>query len=251
MFKIVIDPGHGGTERSNVGPTGYVEADAALKISKYLKAFLEAEYKDVLVYLTRTTDTTVSLTARGRCAAAYKADLFISEHSNAGGGTGVEALYSVDIPADKALAAELSKSIADLFGVKDRGAKSRESTAEAGEDYYTVIDAAQDGGVKHIVLIENLFHDNAKEEAILKDDNNLLKIAQTQGAVIGKYFRLEKKTVATAAIATPAVTTTAPAWKIAGEKALRDAGIISKAHDPLEPIDYGTLGTILKSAGVF
>jgi N-acetylmuramoyl-L-alanine amidase len=33
-FKGAIDPGHGGHDRCNRGPSGYVEADGVLKISK-------------------------------------------------------------------------------------------------------------------------------------------------------------------------------------------------------------------------
>lgn len=37
-----------------------------------------------------------------------------------------------------------------------------------------------------------------------------------------------------------------PKWKQDGEKWLFDKGVISSRHDPLEQIDYGTLGTILQ-----
>lgn len=39
----------------------------------------------------------------------------------------------------------------------------------------------------------------------------------------------------------------APQWKIDGEKWLRENGIINSKHDPLEIVDFGELGTILKN----
>ena len=41
--RIVIDAGHGGTDSGNVGPTGLMEKDLALDLSKRLKALLESE----------------------------------------------------------------------------------------------------------------------------------------------------------------------------------------------------------------
>ena len=40
MKRIVIDAGHGGSDRANRGPTGYVEADGVLDISLKLRKIL-------------------------------------------------------------------------------------------------------------------------------------------------------------------------------------------------------------------
>ena len=40
MPKIFIDPGHGGSDTANRGPTGYVEAYGVLDIALRLKACL-------------------------------------------------------------------------------------------------------------------------------------------------------------------------------------------------------------------
>jgi len=187
MIKICIDPGHGGTDRANMGPTGYVEADGVLTVSKYLQTeLLSTGAFDIM--LTRSMDATLSLTERAKAAIAFGAQLFISEHTNAGGGSGTEVFYSVDLPGDKSLAADMSKAISSALGILDRGAKVRESTKYPGEDYYTVIDVAQDGGVPHVLLVESAYHDRAVEEKLLKDDASLLKIAQAQAAVICGLF---------------------------------------------------------------
>lgn len=192
MYKVMIDPGHGGSDKSNIGPTGYVEADGALDISLKLKNELLATGA-FEVRLTRETDVFVGVRERGMMAAQWGADLFISEHSNATGlanNTSIRGteVYSSVKRKDDALAAEMSKAIAQAIGTIDRGAKKRESTAYPGEDYYGVIDAAADGGVKHILLVENSFHDHKEDEALLKDPEKRTAIAKAQAAVICKFF---------------------------------------------------------------
>lgn len=198
MYKICIDPGHGGTERANKGPTGYVEADGVLAIAKYLKRELLATEKfDVL--LTRENDITLGLTERATKAVDFRADLMISEHSNASGlivndkVRGTCVYYSVDIPEDKIFAGNISEAVAVALGIPNHGAKTHESERYPGEDYYTVIDASQDRGIPHVILVESAFHDNREDEALLKDEDNLKKIAKAQAKVICKYFNVTYK----------------------------------------------------------
>lgn len=200
MYKIMIDPGHGGKDRlkrSNKGPTGYVEADGVLDISLKLRDFLLATGA-FEVKLTREKDVSVGVRTRGKMAAEWGADLFISEHSNATGRPnnttirGTEVYSSVDLN-DEALAAEMSKAIADVIGTKNRGAKKVESNKYQGEDYYGVIDAAQDDGVAHILLIENAYHDNKEDEALLKDANMRMAIAKAQAGVICRFYGVKEK----------------------------------------------------------
>ena len=79
--RIVIDAGHGGTDSGNVGPTGFMEKDLALDLSKRLKTLLESELGTEAV-LTRNQDTFVALEDRTQIANAEHADLFISIHAN-------------------------------------------------------------------------------------------------------------------------------------------------------------------------
>lgn len=41
MYKITIDPGHGGRDHANRGPTGYIEAEGTLKIALLLERSLQ------------------------------------------------------------------------------------------------------------------------------------------------------------------------------------------------------------------
>lgn len=183
--KVMIDPGHA-PGNVNGGKNGYKEFAGMWKLSNYLKEALER--RGVQAGLTRAEDADPSLTARGRAAAGY--DLFISQHTNAANGAarGVEVFHSLRLPADKELAAELSKEISALMGNPNRGAKTRESTNTKGADYYTVISSAQAAGAKHVLLIESGFHDNAQDEAFLLFNSNLRAMADVQARIICKYI---------------------------------------------------------------
>ena len=87
MAKVVIDPGHGGTDSGAVG-NGIIEKDLNLKISKYMYNRLKELGVDVKI--TRDTDETISPTERvNRVLNSFgnSSDvLVISNHINAGGG---------------------------------------------------------------------------------------------------------------------------------------------------------------------
>src|SRR5437868_1675004 len=84
---VVVDAGHGGPDNGMTGPIGtpawFVEKDVTLSVAKKLAAALQARGIDVL--MTRTTDTLVALSDRGRIANANHGDVFISIHCNAPG----------------------------------------------------------------------------------------------------------------------------------------------------------------------
>jgi N-acetylmuramoyl-L-alanine amidase len=92
---VVVDAGHGGPDHGMSGPIGssspwFVEKDVTLSVAKKLAATLRAQGVDVL--MTRTTDTLIALSDRGRIANANHGDIFVSIHVNApGGGTSAAA----------------------------------------------------------------------------------------------------------------------------------------------------------------
>lgn len=92
---IVIDGGHGASDKGKVGCFGICEKDINLAVSKKVAELLKKEgYK---VSLTRKTDQFVALDERTTFAnKKAKADLFVSIHANGGGpqATGVETYCS-------------------------------------------------------------------------------------------------------------------------------------------------------------
>ncbi len=84
-FTVVIDPGHGGSNRG--APTkkpGYFEKHLTLAIAKRVQRMLASE-KDLKVVLCRDTDAYLPIRARVRCGNQAGARLFISLHANAAG----------------------------------------------------------------------------------------------------------------------------------------------------------------------
>lgn len=193
MIKVLIDPGHA-PGNANKGPTGYYEYQGVWKISNYLKEILTA--KDVQVDFTRTWEQDAELYVRGQKAAGY--DLFISEHTNANDGKtrGVEVFYDYTKLQDEKFAKKMAAKVAAVMGNTSRGAKTRVYT-EGGKiyNYYGVIRGAASTSCKHILLIESGFHDNIEDEAFLKVDANLEKIALEQAEVICEVLGVKDMTV--------------------------------------------------------
>lgn len=82
-FRIVLDPGHGGTDNGVRTPSGETEKNVALGIAQALGSHLEREL-GARVVLTRGGDSTVALENRTSLANQYEADLFLSLHVVAG-----------------------------------------------------------------------------------------------------------------------------------------------------------------------
>ncbi len=79
--KVVIDPGHGGSDSGRISEGGIAEKDVNLELSGMLKDMM-VERLGVEVFLTRRTDRLIPLHQRGEIANVKEADLFISVHCN-------------------------------------------------------------------------------------------------------------------------------------------------------------------------
>ena len=179
MRRIVIDPGHGGTDRANRGPTGYIEADGVLDISlKLRKLLVDAGYT---VMMTREKDETVALYKRAENANLWKGDLFISVHTNAAADQnagGVEIFHTLVNEWNnqahqreaKRVAEIVQRRLVSVTGLRNRGVKTRLINNAAsvinGKDYYAVIRRSN----MPALIVEVAFHSNRSEEALLKTD---------------------------------------------------------------------------------
>jgi len=171
--RIFIDPGHGGKDRTNRGPTGYIEADGVLDIALRLRLLLQAA--GFLVHLSRETDSTVNLYDRSSKTNNWGADLFVSIHTNAHpnpSANGVEAWHSLNGEWGGQFHAE-AKRVANIVqtelvartGLRDRGIKTRlietAGSPIRGMDWYAVIRRTKCPAI----IIEAGFHTNPTEEA--------------------------------------------------------------------------------------
>ncbi|MBN3869827.1 N-acetylmuramoyl-L-alanine amidase [Nostoc sp. JL33] len=79
-FKIVLDPGHGGKETGASGPTGYLEKDVNLVVSKLLRDDLVK--RGATVVMTREDDRELSLVERQAIISKEEPCIAISIHHN-------------------------------------------------------------------------------------------------------------------------------------------------------------------------
>jgi len=125
MKRIFLDPGHGGADPGATGH-GLQEKDLTLDIA--LAAARRLRAAGLQVRMSRTGDETTDLASRVAAANGWPADLFLSIHINAGGGTGFESYVH---PAASAAARTLRDTIHDHVagflsgqGFVDRGRKT-------------------------------------------------------------------------------------------------------------------------------
>lgn len=83
--RVIVDAGHGGRDPGMRGPIGarqkIFEKDVTLQVAHALRTILRDRGIDVV--MTRSTDTLIALSDRGRIANQSKGDLFLSIHVNA------------------------------------------------------------------------------------------------------------------------------------------------------------------------
>ncbi|NLK51587.1 MAG: hypothetical protein GX295_03960 [Syntrophomonadaceae bacterium] len=193
--KIVLDPGHGGQDRANRGPTGYIEADGVLDIALRLKPLLTKVFD---VYLTREVDTTVPLYDRAKIANDWGVDLLISIHTNANSSAaqGIETFHSkigewggLFHDEAKYIAQFVQEELVKATGLRDRGIKTRiidrKDSPLYGMDYYAVIRRAKCPAI----IIEAGFHSNPREEALLKTTDFRQKIAEAIALGLKKAYK--------------------------------------------------------------
>jgi len=186
---IVLDAGHGGKDRWNIGPTGYVEADGALDITLKTGKILNA-YPQIKVLYTRTTDTNLywensqrrDLYSRAKFANDNKADYFVSIHSNAAQSVsahGTETLCLAKGGQAEKLAKSIQTEAIKKLGLTDRGVKEKSIAVLRT----TNMPAA---------LIEVAFHSNPKEEVLLKQESFRQEAAEAIASGILKFLNIEE-----------------------------------------------------------
>ena len=91
LKRIVIDPGHGGSDPGSKGKYS-TEAAVSLAIALKLEDFIKQAMPDVEVVMTRTTDIYHSVVEKAKIANAAKGDLFVCIHTNSAQGKKVREI---------------------------------------------------------------------------------------------------------------------------------------------------------------
>jgi len=153
---LIIDPGHGGSDPGGGSNAIWREKDLVLQMSLY-----QAErfgQLGVPVALTRRTDVTVAPADRAEIVRESGAQYCISNHINAGGGDGVEAIHS--IYSNGVLARRIVDAIA-ARGQNVRRVFTRTLAGDSTKDYYFM--HRETGGVQ-TVIVEYGFADSPRDD---------------------------------------------------------------------------------------
>lgn len=234
-YTVCLDPGHG-PDTVNGSPDGsYKEREFAWDMYTRIRPLLERH--GVNVICTRTDDTKPSLTARCEVSNKAGADLFVSLHSNADGGSGWGTargllVYTSSGPmtAKRNVAATAIVNRAHEAGVLLHG------SGVAHQIEYTVL-AKTDAPA---VLIEYGFHTNQEDIGLLKDSSYRDKLAEAtaKGACdfLGIAWTAESGGDGTDI---PAADWAAEAWQKAKSNGVMDG------TRPTEPITRQELALVL------
>lgn len=181
LTGVVIDPGHGGDDPGATGNNKY-EKDYTLKISKYMYDRLKE--LGVPVTLTRDTDETLTPTNRvNKILSAYGNDpnvIVISNHLNAGGGTGAEVIYA--IRNNGTLANSVLNNI-KATGQTTRTTYQKRLPSDNSKDYYFI---HRNTGVTEPIIVEYGFIDDTSANYQFLE-NNYKELAEAVIKAIMNY----------------------------------------------------------------
>lgn len=189
-MNICISIGHGKSAKGGYdsGALGgnYQEFKIGREIGKYIGEIFKgyACTADVINY-----DATLYLTERIAHVNKHGYDLAMEIHLNAAGGTGSEVYYKHKSAAGKKLAGAISKSIANTFGIRDRGAKVKINPAN-GTDYFGFVRSCK----CESLLIETVFIDTASDRKHVETAAGQRQCAEAIVSAIANFYGIKKKT---------------------------------------------------------
>lgn len=208
IMIIVLDPGHGGWDGGAVGVHNGVEAverDLCWKIANYCKDYLEENYWNVRVYMTREEDENPKLVDRVNYARDLGADFFLSFHLNAteeGTATGAYALVprgryrpeQAQVTHDVANA--ILNKLEDL-GIRDRGFLIQTTTSNTYPDgsWWDAFDIVRYCVNRNIpgFIMEHAFVDNYSDYInFLSSDEKLQRIGIADALGLAQELGLEE-----------------------------------------------------------
>lgn len=189
-MNICISIGHGKSAKGGYdsGALGgnYQEFKIGREIGRYIGEIFKgyACTADVINY-----DATLYLTDRIAHVNKHGYDLAIEIHLNAAHGTGSEVYYKHKSASGKKLAAAISKSISNTFGIRDRGAKVKINPSN-GTDYFGFVRSCK----CESLLIETVFIDTASDRKHVETAAGQRQCAEAIVKAIADFYGIKKKT---------------------------------------------------------
>ena len=222
---VVVDPGHGGEDPGAIGPRKTMEKDIVLKVGEKLVHFLN-QNKEIKAFLTRKGYYFIELKDRIKIAREYRADLFVSLHTD--GSFNPQArgssVYCLSLSGATDEAAKIladKENLSDVLG----GVTSKPITNRKGELEPILLDLTQNNTMRESfqfaetllkdikavnplkyssyrqanfivlkaptipsVLVEMAFITNKEDERLLNRNEFQEKMAKTLNTSIKKYF---------------------------------------------------------------
>ena len=179
--KVIIDPGHGGTDSGATG-NNLLEKDYNLLISKYM--YDRFKQLGVPVAITRDSDTTLSPTDRVNTILnkfGNSSDtILISNHINSGGGEGAEVIYA--LRNKDTLARRILENIG-AAGQETRKYYQRRLPSDTSKDYYFI---HRNTGNLEPLIVEYGFIDDTKDVEFLKE--NYKELAEAVISAVANYI---------------------------------------------------------------
>ena len=179
--KVIIDPGHGGTDAGATG-NNLLEKDYNLLISKYM--YDRFKQLGIPVAITRESDTTLSPTDRVNTILnkfGNSSDvILISNHVNSGGGEGAEVIYA--LRNRDTLARRILENIGST-GQETRKYYQRRLPSDTSKDYYFI---HRNTGNLEPLIVEYGFIDNTKDVEFLKE--NYKELAEAVISAVANYI---------------------------------------------------------------
>lgn len=179
--KVIIDPGHGGTDAGATG-NNLLEKDYNLLISKYM--YDRFKQLGIPVAITRDSDTTLSPTDRVNTILnkfGNSSDvILISNHVNSGGGEGAEVIYA--LRNKDTLAKRILENIG-ATGQTTRKYYQRRLPSDTSKDYYFI---HRNTGNLEPLIVEYGFIDNTKDVEFLKE--NYEELAEAVISAVANYI---------------------------------------------------------------
>lgn len=179
--KVIIDPGHGGTDSGATG-NNLLEKDYNLLISKYM--YDRFKQLGIPVAITRDSDTTLSPTDRVNTILnkfGNSSDvILISNHVNSGGGEGAEVIYA--LRNKDTLAKRILENIG-AAGQETRKYYQRRLPSDTSKDYYFI---HRNTGNLEPLIVEYGFIDNTKDVEFLKE--NYEELAEAVISAVANYI---------------------------------------------------------------
>lgn len=226
MYRIILDPGHGGHDPGATGPTGLQEKDVNLAVAKLCQRLLKPYFE---VRLTRTADISVDLAERVKIANNYGAVALVSIHCNSAENP---QAYGMEVftMAGQGIADKLAEEIVKRWGNRFTGIPIRRDLRDGDSDKEANFYVLRKTNMPAVLIELEFISNPGKERLILADPDFQAKaanvIAEAIASFLGVYLHPQQTLVPPVDVATGFKDIQLGRWSAAAIKRLVSQGIL-------------------------